>query len=113
MRMSAIADMRWGPIVPRVPASGILGSRLRGNDSSRIAPLTYCIPSALVADEKGPAGGSQRGQVEGGNAQEGGGRTCHHHRSLGDVQTIDGIQGVVCEPAHIHARLSRADKPAI
>src|SRR5262249_15638867 len=38
------------------------------------------------AMEKGPAGGSQRGPVEGGNAQEGRREGTHRqHRSLGDV----------------------------
>src|SRR5262249_19882486 len=51
--------------------------------------------------KKAPLAKSQRGQVEGGNAQRGDGRkTYRHHRSLGDVATIKGICPAQCEAAH-------------
>src|SRR5262249_46747060 len=57
--------------------------------------------SNLAHMEKGPAGGSQRGQVEGGNAQEGRREeTYRHHRSVGDGATIRGICPAQCEVAH-------------
>src|SRR5262245_37976696 len=48
-----------------------------------------------------PRAATRRGQVEGGNAQEGGGKgPCRRRRSLGDWRTIEVIRGVKCDACH-------------
>ena len=56
--MSAVADMRWGPMVPKLESLGY-GSRLRGDDSR------YCGPrlARMRARERLPEGSLDRGAL--------------------------------------------------
>src|SRR5262249_56901710 len=89
----------------------------RVGEGGRIAPTAEAGPAAAgaffwkrcaardrepLAMKKAPPAKRQRGQVEGGNAQEGRreATTYRPHRSLGDVASIDAVRRPQREAAH-------------